>query len=83
MLNSKSSSFIALNIYYGDRQRMDFYVGDDYHLPLNAQFSVTNPDDLLYIQAPLGKPSWFNDLFNLSPGAIGTHIRIVNHILIV
>ena len=60
-----------MDIYYGERQRMDFYVGDEYALPLNAEFSIINPDDLLYVQAPIGEPSWFNDMFDQSPGGVG------------
>lgn len=76
---SGGDNYLGLNIYYGDRQRMDFYVDDDYCLPLNAQFSTTNPNDLLYIQTPLNDTNYFLDRYYLSTGNVGKYTHTYTH----
>ena len=50
---------------------MDLYVNDRYALPLNAKFSETKPDDLLYIQPPKNVPRYFQSLYYICPSIPG------------
>ena len=71
---SRSHDFLAFNIYFGARQRMDVYVGDSYLLPINAKFSEVNTDNLLYIQPPRDNLNYFMTTFRQCNPYNGLHV---------
>ena len=73
-LNPGKKDSVIFNIYFGPRQRMDVYVGEDYVLPINAKFSESDQNNLLYVQPPRNNPNYFIEQFRRSFPSNGVHV---------
>ena len=73
-MNADEPDFISFSLYCGPRHRMDVYIREEYHLPMNARYSAGDTGDILYIRGPENDLEYFTKLYKAYPNREGLNV---------